>query len=59
MHCLKPGLNKHTMITNRSISLKQHDTRLWGQLSVLGQVVLAYPTDIRSAFNSMEQVPGG
>jgi hypothetical protein len=53
MHCLKPGLNKHTMITNRAISLQQHDTRQWGRLSVSGQAAVVYPTNIRGAFNSM------
>jgi hypothetical protein len=41
------------MITKCSIPLQQHDTKLWGQLSVLGQAAVVYPTDIRSAFNSM------
>jgi len=47
------------MITKCSISLKQHDTGLWGQLSILGQAAVAYPTDVRSAFNSMIEGVGG
>ena len=47
------------MNTKCSISLKQHDTRLWGQLSILGQTVVAYPADVRGAFNSMIEGYGG
>lgn len=59
MRYFKSGLNKLTMNTTCNISLKQH-ALVWGQLSVLGNVVAAYNTSIRGDFTpSMEQAPGG